>query len=333
MLIKKFFPHLLIVFLISFFLHPIDVSAMIISPVRFEISGDPGETILKEMIIVNDENVTQSLYSSFANFEAQGETGSASFVDPVEGIGTWMQTDTSIYLTPGEQKKVNIIIKIPENAEPGGHFGVIFWGNSPTNPLLGQQLSIGAKSGLLVLLTVNGEVKEGGGLLSFKTKDDKFWYNTLPVSFEYRFRNDGSDRIKPVGKIKLRSFAFIPAGFIDANSVNGNILPNSTRKYSVDWQKYSRPKDFVEPSGTINKFFSDAKYQWKNFALGLYKAKLDLTYGTQNNQADESVLFFVFPWQLIICLIFIFTAVSFVGKKLIHRYNRHIIKKAQIYRN
>jgi hypothetical protein len=333
MLIKKIFSYLLSVFAISFLLEPLDVSAMIISPVRFEIAGDPGETILKEMIINNDENAAQSLYSSFANFEAQGETGSASFVDPVEGIGTWMQTDTSVYLLPGEQKKVNIIIRIPDNAEPGGHFGVIFWGNSPDNPQLGQQLSVGAKSGLLVLLTVNGDVKEGGGLLSFGTKDDKFWYNTLPVSFEYRFRNDGSDRIKPSGKIKLRSFAFIPAGFIDANSVNGNILPNSTRKYSVDWQKYSKPKDFVEPSGTINKFFSDAKYQWKNFALGLYKAKLDLTYGTQNNQADESVLFFVFPWQLIICLIFIFTAVSFVGKKLIHRYNRHIIKKAQIYRN
>lgn len=333
MLIKKITSYLFIVFAICLFLQPHDLSAMIISPVRFEIAGDPGETILKEMVIRNDESVAQTLYSSFANFEAQGETGSASFVEPVEGIGTWIKTDTSIYLLPGEQKKVDFIINIPENAEPGGHFGVIFWGNSPEDINQGEQLSVGAKTGLLVLLTVNGEIKEDGGLLSFGTKDSQFWYNTLPVSFEYRFRNDGSDRIKPAGKIKLRSLAFIPAGHIDANSVNGNILPNSTRKYNVDWQKYARPKDFVEPSGTINKFFSDAKYQWKNFALGLYKAKLDIIYGTQNNQASESTLFFVFPWQVIICIIIIFGLIYFVGGKLIRRYNRHIIKKAQNYRN
>lgn len=333
MSIKKFSWLLLSFVALVFFGHPNHLFAMIISPVRFEMAGDPGEIIAKKMTIINDDTVPITLYSSYANFEAQGETGSASFVDPVEGIGTWLNTNESVYLDPGEQKTVNFTVNIPSNAEPGGHFGVIFWGTTPETSLDGRQLAVGAKTGLLLLLTVNGDVKEGGGLLSFGTKDDTFWYNTLPVSFEYRFRNDGSDRIKPIGKIKLRSFAFIPAGFIDANSVNGNILPNSTRKYSVDWQKYSKPKDFVEPSGTVNKFFSDAKYQWKNFALGLYKAKLDLTYGTQNNQADESVLFFVFPWQLIICLIFIFTAVSFVGKKLIHRYNRHIIKKAQISRS
>lgn len=303
---------------------------MIISPVRFEIAGDPGETIAKEMVIINDDAIPVTLYSSYANFEAQGETGSASFVEPTEGIGTWIKTDESVTLIPGEQKKINFLINIPLEAEPGGHFGVIFWGTTPENSLDGRQLAVGAKTGLLILLTVNGEIKEGGGLLSFSTVDEQFWYNTLPVSFTYRFRNDGSDRIKPAGKIKLRSFGFIPAGFIDANAVNGNILPNSTRKYSVDWQKYSRSKDFVEPSGTINKFFSDTRYQWKNFALGLYQAKLDLTYGVSNNQASESVLFFVFPWQLLICLIVIFTAVSFVGKKLIRRYNRYIIEKAQI---
>ena len=46
-----------------------------------------------------------------------------------------------------------------------------------------------------ILLSVKGNVLEAGGLLDFKLKDNKIFYNSLPVSFIYRFKNDGDDRI------------------------------------------------------------------------------------------------------------------------------------------
>lgn len=304
------------------------VSAMTITPVRYEIQGDPGQTLSKDIIIINEENISVTYYPSFANFEAQGETGSASFVDPVDDIGTWMRTENSVTLLPGEQKTVSFTISIPQNAEPGGHFGVIFWGTSPENSADGKQLAVSAKTGLLVLLSVSGQVKEGGGLLDFFTKDNKFWYNSLPVSFIYRFRNDGGDRIKPKGLVKISNTLFIPTKKLDANPVNGNILPSSTRKFIIDWVKYIEPKDKIVPTSVVSKFFDRAVYQWKNFAFGLYRANLDITYGLQDQTASKVLYFFVFPWQLLICLVVLLIFIFFVGKKLIKKYNSYIIKKA-----
>lgn len=325
---KKISLYFISVFALIMLGYASPIFAMTITPVRYEIKGDPGQSLSKDIIIINEENVSVTYYSSFANFEAQGETGSAAFVEPVDDIGTWMKTESSVTLLPGEQKTVSFTISIPENAEPGGHFGVIFWGTSPENSADGKQLAVSAKTGLLVLLSVSGEVKEGGGLLDFLTKDNKFWYNSLPVSFTYRFRNDGGDRVKPAGFIKLRSFGFIPVKKLDANPVNGNILPASTRKFTVDWVKYVEPKDTVVATGFVKQFFHRAVYQWKNFAVGLYSANLNLTYGLQEQHVTKTLLFFVFPWQLLICLAVLIILIFFVGKKLIVKYNNYIIKKA-----
>lgn len=328
MIRKKIYLYFISAFALIFFSFESSVFAMTITPVRYEIKGDPGETIVKEITIINEDAVPVTYYSSFANFEAQGETGSAAFVEPKDDIGTWMKTNESVTLSPGEQKTINFSVAIPQNAEPGGHFGIIFWGTSPETNADGKQLAVSAKTGLLVLLSVSGEVKEGGGLLDFGTQNKKFWYNSLPVSFVYRFQNDGGDRIKPAGFIKIRSFGFIPSKKLDANPVNGNILPASTRKFTIDWVKYTQPEDYVEPTNFINSFFSKALYQWKNFAVGLYSSTLDLTYGIQEQKVKDSVFFFVFPWQLLICLIILFIIVFFIGRKLIKRYNNYIIKMA-----
>lgn len=303
--------------------------ALSISPVRVEVNGNPGETIEKETTLINDSDSSEIIYySSYANFEASGDSGNPSFVESNNDIATWMFVPASISLKPKESKKVNLKIEIPKNAEPRGHFGAVFWGTTPSNS--GSGVSIGAKTGILVLLSVNGDVKEAGGLVDFVLKDKKTFYNTLPVSFIYRFRNDGGDRIKPVGKITMRDLFYIPEDRINANSTSGNILPDSTRRFEVDWIKNPRAKDYVAPSGAIGKFFDQALYQWRNYAFGPYFAQLDLLYGTNATRVKETVFFFVFPWQLLICLAIILFIVLWGGKKLIRRYNRYIIQKARI---
>ncbi len=312
---------------ISLFFGASNTYAISLSPVRVEVSGNPGETVTPEMTITNESEGNTTFYSSFSNFEASGDTGNPSFVEPKDGIGTWMTAPESIILKSKESKTITFSINIPDNAEPGGHFGSIMWGTSPNTP--GSGVSIGSKAAMLVLLSVNGNVKEAGGLVDFTTRDNKKFYNTLPVSFTYRFRNDGGDRIKPVGKITMRNIVYLPADRIDANPSSGNILPNSTRRFNVDWVKNPRAKDYVEPTGTFAQFFDQAKYQWRNFAIGPYFAKVNLLYGTEAIRVTKSTFFFVFPWQLIVCLAVIFIIVFWGGKKLIKRYNRHIIQKAR----
>ena len=322
---------LLVIFIgiaLGTYLPPKGAEALSLTPVRFELTGNPSDTLTKEILLINESTLTETYYVSFANFEAQGETGSPSFVEPTEGLGTWMRTEvSSVTLGSHQQKLVPVSIKIPAGAEPGGYFAVIFWGTAP--PSVGSGIGVGAKTGVLVLLSIPGEVREDAGLLGFGVKDKKFFHATLPVMLEYRFRNDGADKEKPAGKITIRNTLFLPTDKLDANPILGNVLPNSTRKFNVDWVKYTRGAEYVRPTGAWGKFWSDVGYQWRNFALGLYSAKLHIAYGSSGEEAKDTVFFFVFPWQLTLVLILLVILIFFGGRALLRRYNRYVIEKAR----
>jgi hypothetical protein len=326
---KKSTQFLFFIIIGAFFIFkPFNAFALTVSPVRLEIKGDPGQELNQEMTLTNDTENSQTFYSSFANFQAQGETGNPSFVESRDDLDKWIETSESITLLPGSSVIVPIKIKIPAQADPGGHFAAVFWGTSPGEKE-GSVLSIGAKVGMLVLLSVTGEVKEQGGLLEFMTVNNQFWYNTLPVSFIYRFQNDGGDRIKPMGQAKVRNTFFIRVDRIDPNISQGNILPKSIRRFDFDWVKNPRPKGYTTPEGMISQFFDTALYQFRNFAVGLYSVKLDLVYGQQELQTNRIIYFFVFPWQMLICLIVILIIVFYGGSRLLRRYNNYIIQKAR----
>lgn len=319
---------LLLIVFFMFFVFNSSAHALTISPARIEVSGDPGATITKEITLLNDSKAgEETFYVSYANFEAQGETGSPLFVEPKNDLGTWMDAGQAVTLKANESKKINLTINIPNDAYAGGHFAVVFFGNNPNNE---GQVSVGAKTGTLVLLSVNGNVLEAGGLSYFNTQNNKFFYNSLPVNLEYRWKNDGNDRVKPAGEVTIRNMIYLPAARINANSVSGNILPHSTRLFSVEWLKYKVNASEMTSTSFIGSFFNRVSYQWKNFAMGPYIANLNLVYGTENLKSSKSVFFFVFPWQLLLVIIIILAIVLFIGKKLLKIYNRNIIEKARM---
>jgi hypothetical protein len=327
----KLISYLFILSVAFLFAH--SASALTITPVRLEISGDPGQMIVKPVTLINEQKTEATFYSSFANFEAQGETGNPSFVDPKEDLGTWIRTNESITLAPGESKDVNLIIDIPKNAYAGGHFAVVFFGTMPNSGGENNGVGIGAKTGILILLSVNGDVLEKGGLSSFNLLDNKVFYNSLPVNFIYRFKNDGNDRVKPEGKINIHNIFYYPSARLNANPVSGNILPHSTRRFEVEWIKEKADPNNNPSSFILSSFFDRASFQWKNFAVGPYWATLDLVYGSQKTHVSKTVFLFVFPWQLLICIAIIFVIILFIGKKLLKRYNKYVIKQARLSMN
>lgn len=302
--------------------------ALTVSPARLEISGEKGEVVTKEITILNENKIIpQNLFISFANFEAQGETGSPHFIEPTNGIGTWMSGPSSVTLAPGESKNVSIKISIPKDADSGGHFGAVFFGTAPSGQ--NGQVSISAKTGVLVLLSVPGDINEAGGLVSFVTKEKRFFFTSLPVIFEYRFRNDGSDRVRPEGSIVIRNSVFYPTKKLDANISMGNVLPHSTRLFETKWLEYTPLESERIFDNKSASFFHSVKYEWKNFALGIYNANLSLTYGSQNIEAQDGLWFFVFPWHLIIVFVILGVLVFIGGRLLVRRYDSYVIKKAR----
>lgn len=310
---------------------PQQARALTITPIRYEIAGDPGQVLTQKMGLVNETKNTQTFYASFANFEAQGDTGSPTFTDAKEGLATWITTEqASITLAPGAQKELEFKIAIPNDAEPGGYFAAIFWGTSPGGAP--GQVSIGAKTGMLILLSVNGDVREQAGLVDFALHNDKHFYKKLPVGFQYRFSNQGGDRVKPTGSVVIRSLFGWVVKKVDANPFDGNVLPGTTRKFTPEWAKRDSVdvRDEETARNESYSFKKEVKDQWNNFAVGIFRARVVATFGTTDQVAKSKALYFVvFPWELLLVITALAIPTFFIFRTLLRRYNRRIIMRAQ----
>lgn len=307
-------------------------SALTVSPVRIELSGDPGQVVHGEFLLINEQGEQRTFYLSSENFEAQGEQGTPTFVEATEGLATWIETVPSVTIARGEKRKVPFSVRIPKTADPGGHFAAIFAGTNPSGSSKGGQVTVGAKIGVLILLRVNGEIVEGGGLLDFKGQSRVA--TSLPFSFSYRFQNTGGDRLKPVGDITITNSFGLTTAKVSANGSEGNVLPNSTRKFTAEW--LSKDTDNEDRQILANRaekstgFWSSVASQWDNFAFGLYTARVDLAYGEGGSQhAVGSYRFFMLPWQFLLVALFGSFGAGWIIKTGIGRYNQWIIKKSR----
>lgn len=321
-ILKKGF---LTIIVLAMFLCSQGAQATTISPPRFELSGDPGSRVSGQITLINEDPEVVTLYSSFENFESQGETGAPKFTRSTEGLAGWISAPKSISIPAGESRLVGFTIDIPANAESGGNYAAIFWGTNPPGEPGSSQLTIGAKIGALVLLTVSGEIKEDASVLEFDTTDKARFYTALPVDFYYRFQNGGNDRIKPAGNLVLKNI--FGSQRVNANVVDGNVLPKSVRKFEILWKapggvdKATSPKDM--------SFMQEVKYQWRNFAFGRFTTDLTLSYGSNKSVSAQSFVIWIFPWKVMLVALIAIALALFILIKGFRLYNRWVISKAR----
>jgi hypothetical protein len=293
------------------------VSALTISPVKIEVTGDPGQTLTGELELLNEQAQTKTFFSSYENFEPSGDTGSPRFIGAEGGLATWFSASPSVTVNTGETVKVPFSITIPADAEPGGYFAAIFWGEQDPTTQLAGEVAIGGKLGVLVLLRVSGDIVEQAGISEFKHVDNKMFISGLPVTFTYRFANSGGDRVVPIGEVTISNIFGGETGVISANPNEGSVLPNSSRRFQAVWGD--------DTSTTSLGFFGEAKAQFSDFHLGPYKANLSVVYGATNQLAESSFWFIIFPWQLLVLILL----ALIIAVVLLKQYNSWIISKSK----
>ena len=255
---------LLIVALFSIY---ITVNANIsISPLKHEITVENGQQNSKFIKITNNENEAITLYTSTEDFIAW-EAGAPTFVKPEDqtypelSLANWIEIeDKNITLAPWETRQVKFTVNVPEDGEPGGHYGAIFF--SPWVPSWAQ-VAVVQRIWVLVLIDVPGEVKIDWELKSFEIGQivEKFeesdTFNSFPINFLTTFQNKWNIHIKPIWKIELvdeewkilekvgkesipsPSWAFIwerMVNYIPINDKEWNVLPNWTRTFDSVWE-------------------------------------------------------------------------------------------------
>ena len=306
----------------------INTNALTVSPARIEISGNSGQTLSGEINIYNEQPEVKTFYTSYENFQSSDDSGAPKFIGSENGLATWIKTESSIAVNSEEKKVLPFTISIPADAEPGGYFAAVFLGSQPPANAEGGTVSIGGKIGILVLLRVNGDIKEGAGLAEFGTQNKKRFFSNLPISLIYKVNNSGGDRIVPIGDIKIKNTIRLNSATINLNEGKGSVLPGSVRKFEAVWGKNSDEKIKAEKEKT---FFESAMFQLKNFHLGVYTAKINMTWGEGKTNVDsDSFTFFVIPWQLFLILFVVLLVVTFFGRIILRKYNKYIISQAKL---
>ncbi len=278
------------------------VRALIAGPAKMEYAVNPGDVLDGNFFLQNDTSDTKTFYPIFERFVE--ENGEKKFLSEKSDLSTWVKTATSVTLTANEQQNLPFTIEIPQDAPPGGHFAVVWWSTAPPDT---KGVAIVTRVGLLFLINVSGDIREGAQILNFNISGLKRFFGSLPINFDIEFKNDSNIYVKPTGNIEVKNIFGRLTTTIPVNGSDLQILPASKRSFTVKWDKSSK------------------------FVFARYAAAIAINYGQHNDKtvADKGFWFFIFPWKIVslvlLGLIFIFVLLP-LG---IRRYNRWIIKKAR----
>lgn len=256
-----------------------NIIGLAISPLLKEVSLNPGESASGVVKVTNSTNQNLNVAVTVKDFRALGEEGSQSFIDPEENtsgysMAKWINIEKSFSLMPSETKEISYTVDVPINAEPGGHYGVIFFTPSlasSSTVVSGSGALVIPQMGSLLLVTVPGEITYGGNIAEFNTDKKIYFDTTNNVDLFTRFQNLSTVHVKPTGNITIKNIFGNTVGVLTVNAQEGNVLPDSIRKFVSEWTK--------------------------KYGFGPYKATVNLTFGA-GESATGNVSFWIIPWKI-----------------------------------
>jgi len=290
--------------------------ALEIAPPVLNLRANPGETV-KATINLRDVSTSPLVVRNQINdFVAYGEDGTPKilFDDEAEtspySLKAWVQPLPQFTLKPKEVNQLGLTIRVPKSAAPGGYYAVIRFTASPPG-LDGSGVSLSASLGTLVLLRVNGDAKESMSVEEFSaTKNgEKNWlFESQPIKFVTRVRNNGSVHEQPTGQIAIKDMFGNAVANVNVNLNQSNVLPASVRRF--------------EP-------LLDSSVIGNRLLFGRYTADLKMTYGANGQTLTASTSFWVIPYRLIGFAILLLIIAFIVIRIAIRRYNERLIERSR----
>ncbi|HSX33635.1 MAG TPA: DUF916 domain-containing protein [Candidatus Saccharimonadales bacterium] len=291
-------------------------NALKVSPVRDDLTMNPGTSQTIDLFITNLTNVATTLHVASNDFTAGGtEDGQPNIIldetqyAPSHSLKRLIAPLVGDFtLAPQAQKDVKVTITVPKDTAGGGYYGAIRFYPPQIN---GQKnLNLAASVGTLVLLRVSGQVVEKMDVASMDVRRGDnaafFFTSNKNLSTVVRFHNTGNVQLEPFGKIELKRFGKQVASFdINNTDPRGNVLPDSIRRFTV-------------PLNHISSF-------------GKFTLVGNFGYGTTGQLLTASTTFYVVPVPLVLLGLLLLVALIFlifVLPRMIRAYNRRIIRRA-----
>ncbi len=286
------------------------------SPLPVDLEVPPGHSVSTDLRVKQSSTDTAKLKVSLMKFGAYGDTGQPEIMDrePGDDYFDWVKFDKTTFDAPRDVwQTVKMTINVPKTAAFGYYYAVVFSrvgddvkrGNR-TNSISGQTAS------LVLLDAVSPNAKRILQVESFTVAHRV--YEFLPAEFDAKLANKGNVHAVPHGDVFVskggKTVAVLPI-----NGGFGNVLPNSKRIFSIDWdtgfpvyQKTNKMDKKGNPVMKLNWDWSKAN----TFRMGYYKAHLLAVYddGKRDVPMEAEVNFWVLPWRILAVILLILLAIG-----------------------
>jgi uncharacterized membrane protein len=309
----------LLIFLISFLLFsfllrlPVFAQESVILTVKPVRIGDdnslllaPGEKKQIQVKVENNSDRDLEIVSQVFDFiVADDGTTPIPVIDQQDNrwsLASWITLAPAYnYLRAGGSATVNVLIEVPEDATPGGHYAMVLHSPNFTGVEGQRRAGITQRAGTLIYVLVDGAITETAYVSRFSVPR---FLEKGPVPMEIKIRNESDIHITPSPKITVKNIfgKEVATMVLDAK----NVFPFTERDFSDVWDK-----------------------KW---GFGPYTLSLEAAYGIQGQTMTAQAVIWLIPVTIIIIIllsILLIMAVVTMLKKKKEQQRRALLTKAE----
>ena len=271
-----------------------------LSPVFLNAATDPGQSVTTTVRVTNGSTDTENISVGLMKFQAFDDSGRPELLEmqPNDDYAKWVTfTPAEFSVAPGMSQVVLVTFAPPADAALGYYYAVTFRRAGTPAASVTQETQLLGTAAVLALLEVRSP-SETRDLAAVEFSTDRRWYDFLPVNFTVKLSNTGNIHLAPQGNIFIDKGSNTDLAILDVNQGLGNILPDSSRTFSVTWNDGTPLRE------------ENGKLKWDLNSLGKlrfgkYTAHLVMVYdnGQQDVPVEAAISFWVIPWQIILALL------------------------------
>jgi hypothetical protein len=288
-----------------------------ITPVKTDITVDPGTTGIVKVIAQNLTNAALQVQPIENDFVAGGEEGQPALIldpnsyAPSHSLKRFMLPLQTVTIPAKASTTIEVTISVPKTAQAGGYFGAIRLSPTTANVSGGAGAVIGESVASLILMTVPGPTTEQLTLTDFSLQQNgstgSNFRNGKGIDLFIRFQNKGNLQEAPFGQINVQKGAkVVDTVNFNQDDPKSEILPDSARRWTI-------------PLKGFGKF-------------GKYTISATFTYGTKGQSIDISKTVWIIPTAyIIIVVVLVIILVLLCGGSYIFlkSYKRRILKSSR----
>lgn len=204
--------------------------SLTVSPLSRKFQLMPGQPVDSSIDIKNsgEQAIDVELYANLFSIKNENYDQEFNKSDNHLAVSNWVAFDkTNYHLEPKQKVQVNYHVKVPKDAEPGGHYAALFAQTKSPDQRGNDVIEIKRVASLLYF-EIAGSVTKSGNIESMMAG---FWQKKSPILVEIRLKDSGNTHYRVGGAANLSDVFGRIAG---SQKIDKLLLPRTTRLITLE---------------------------------------------------------------------------------------------------